>query len=467
MPNSTTTRKSFFAVMAITLFVLSGCSRIVDLPVGKGNTAKYICSALFNSNLDFELVRDEFVAPDMEPLPFFWRIEVDYDEQLVTVGDIFFGTKIGAAVAIYREGIGCTLLAGRTIAEVDAQAFEPLEPPVLPEDQPWPQGSAGLHPDVIPGLDRVSLDKAISSAFVGPDSEGRNTTSVVVVYDGKLIAEQYALGVTEDTPVIGWSMTKSVTSTLIGIAQDQSLIDIDDPAPIDGWEGTVKELILTKHILHMAAGLVFAEDTSGQSELTQMLFLEPDQAAYTASRTLINTPGEVFSYSSGQANLLAKIVQDAAGGSLQDAYDFYQTQLFHKIDIGSAFIEFDSSGHFIGGTYGFMTPRDWARLGQLYIQDGNWFGEQVVSSEWIEFALTPSLVAKEYGAQIWLNTDGVKWPDLPEDVYYFNGFHGQEVFIVPSHKLVVVRTGVDVVGSANAYHEAYMIGILDSLPDLD
>jgi len=77
------------------------------------------------------------------------------------------------------------------------------------------------------------------------------------------------------------------------------------------------------------------------------------------------------------------------------------------------------------------------------------------------------LVAKEYGAQIWLNTDGVKWPDLPEDVYYFNGFHGQEVFIVPSHKLVVVRTGVDVVGSANAYHEAYMIGILDSLPDLD
>jgi len=417
MLNQFFSRRSFLTLMGPLLIALSGCDRLADLPVGKGYTAKYLCSSLFNSDLDEDLVRDEFIAPFIQPLPLFWKIKVDYDQQLVIVGDVFFGTKFAAATAIYRKGIVCTILATKTINEIDAQAFVALVAPELPVDQPWPQGSAGLYPDSIPGLDQAALDLTVADAFIGSDNEARNTTSMVVVYDGKLIAEHYALGVTDETPVMGWSMTKSITSTLIGITQDLGLIDIDAPAPIPEWEGTVKEMIHTRHLLHMAAGLEFSEDSARLSDLTRMLFLEPNQAVYTASKPLLFIPGDTFTYSTGQANLLARIVQDSVGGSLQDAYNFYQTQFFHKIDIRSAFIEFDSSGYFVGGAYGFMTPRDWARLGQLYIQGGEWFGEQVVSAEWIDYALQPSPAAVDYGAQIWLNSDGYEWPELPEDTY--------------------------------------------------
>ena len=457
--------QSYFKIIMCGLLVaLSGCNRIVDLPVAKGYSAKFLCSAVFNSGFDEAFIRDEIVAPAMQPLPLFWQTDVNYEEKMVTVGDVFFGTQFAAATAIYREGIGCTLLGNRSIEEVDAQAFVPLDAPPLPSDQPWPQGSGGLYPDVIPGLDTVAVDMAVANAFLG-ENESRNTTSVVVVYDGKLIAEQYGIGATAQTPMIGFSMTKSVSSTLIGIAQDLDLIDINDPAPITEWQGTAKEMIQTKHILHMAAGLDFIEDYAGWSDVTQMLFAESDQAVYAAARPLVNIPGDVFNYSTGEANLLARIVQDAAGGSLQEAYDFYQTQLFHKIDIRSAFIEFDASGRFVGGAFGHMTARDWARLGQLYIQSGDWFGEQVVSAEWMEFALTPSPAADFYGAQIWLNTDGGEWPELPEDAYHFSGFQGQQVIIIPSQKLVVVWTGMNISRDGTGHYVDEILSIIAALPD--
>jgi len=159
-------------------------------------------------------------------------------------------------------------------------------------------------------------------------------------------------------------------------------------------------------------------------------------------RALEHTPGTHFNYNTGDANLLANIVQNAAGGSLQEAYNFFQTELFHKIDIRSAIIEFDATGQFVGGAYAFMTPRDWARLGQLYLQEGNWKGEQVISSEWVNYVTSPSPVTDEYGGQLWLNSNGIDWPNVPHDAYYFAGHQGQRVVIIPSEKLVIVRTGV-------------------------
>lgn len=435
--------KPFLLISLLCCFITtSGCDKIDDLPVGKGYTAKYLCSYLFTSGLDEELVTKRFIAPKVQPLPLIWKIDVNHEERSVNVADHIFLNKSLEARAIYRDGIGCTLVVDKSDEEVLSHAFTPLSPPELPAEQPWPYGAAGVTDEAISGLDLARVDTAVASAFIEPEEAPRNTTSLLVAYDGKLIAEQYALGVTSETPLLGWSMTKSISGTLIGILTDKSLLNLDDAAPIPEWSGTDKADITIRDIIHMTSGLAFNEDYLGFSNVTHMLYQESDQAAYAAQLALEHLPGTHFNYNTGDANLLANIVQNTVGGSLQDAYNFYQKELFHKIDIRSALIEFDASGQFVGGAYAFMTPRDWARLGQLYLQEGNWNGEQVISSEWVNYVNKPSPVTDEYGGQLWLNSNGNFWPNVPHDAYYFAGHQGQRVAIIPSKKLVIVRTGV-------------------------
>ncbi|OUS30463.1 hypothetical protein A9Q99_05770 [Gammaproteobacteria bacterium 45_16_T64] len=424
------------------LFILSGCDKVNDLPIGKGFTAKYLCSYLFNSELDQSLVTKRFIAPKVQPLPLIWDIDVDHNTKTVRVADRIFLNESLAAKAIHREGMGCTVLVDKTVDDIAAHTITPLAPPVLPTSTPWPHGTAGLTHEVIPGLDIDRVNAAVTSAFVEPEEAPRNTTSLLVAYNGKLIAEQYDLGVNANTPLLGWSMTKTLSGTLIGILSDRGVIDIDDPAPIPGWAGTEKANTTTRDIVHMTSGLDFNEDYLGFSDVSHMLYRESDQIAYTASRELIHPAGTHFNYNTGDANLLAKIVHDAVGGTAQAAYDFYQTELFHKVDIRSAFIEVDTTGQFVGGAYGFMTARDWARMGQLYLQEGLWNGEQVLSSEWVNYVSQPSPVTDEYGGQLWLNSRGMDWPNVPHDAYYFAGHQGQRVVIIPSKNIVVVRTGV-------------------------
>ena len=446
------------------LLTVSGCDTLDDLPVGKGFTAKYLCSYLFTSQLDEKLITHRFIAPKVQPLPLIWKININHEEKSVNVADRVFLNKSLEARAIYRDGAGCTLVVDKTDEEVLAHQIIPMAPPEIPTEQPWPYGAAGLTNETIPGLDITRVDTAVTSAFIEPEDAPRNTTSLLVAYDGKLIAEQYDLGVTSDTPMLGWSMTKSISGTLIGILNDRNLLDLDDPAPIAGWEGTEKAAITTRDIVHMSSGLAFNEDYLGFSNVTHMLYRENDQAAYTANLDLAHPPGTYFNYSTGDANLLGKIVQQTVGGSAQNAYDFYQTELFHKVDIRSAFIEVDTTGQFVGGAYAFMTPRDWARLGQLYLQEGNWRGEQVISSEWVNYVSKPSPLTDEYGGQIWLNSNGIDWPNVPHDAYFFAGHQGQRVVVIPSKKLVVVRTGVtenyDVIGLDGVVSE-----IIAALPE--
>lgn len=432
------------AALAIVFTTLgSGCDKIQDLPVGKGFSAKYLCSYVFNSDVDADTARSQFIVPKVQPLPLIWDVAVDADNQMVTVADKVFLNENLKAKAIYREGMGCTLLVDKNQDDIAADTITPTNGPVLPADQAWPIGTAGIDQSGLPNLDNVALEQAIDSAFIEVNEEAPlNTTSLLVAHKGKLIAERYGFGITPHTPVLGWSMTKTVAATLIGIAQDRGLINIDDPAPFAQWEGTEKATITTRHILNMASGLEYNEGYAQKSDATTMLYENSDQVAYTLARPLINEPGSTFNYSTGDANLLSKIVHDASGGTTQSAYDFYQSALFHPIGINSAFIEVDASGQFVGGAYGFMSPRDWLRMGQLYLQKGEWQGEQVVSSAWIDFIIEPSPAADFYGGQIWLNPGQKRWPNLPEDVFHFQGHQGQRVIVIPSHDIVVVRTGV-------------------------
>lgn len=419
----------------------SACDLLKDRPVGLGYSAKYICSYVFNSGIDEQVVIDQFVAPKVKPLPLVWGIDVDHDRQQVRVWDVIFGQRF-AAQAFYTPGKGCTLLVDQSREDVAAIPFTPAASPQLDPAQPWPYGGGGKPAAPVEGVDYPRVENAVAAAFAEVHAVPVNTTSVLVAYRGQLIAEQYGMGANVNTPLLGWSMTKTITGMLAGILVDQGRMEMDAPAPIARWQGTDRESITTRNLLNMAAGLKVNEDYARLSDVTQMLYLESDQYDYALKQPVVHAPGEMFQYSTAEANRLAAAVQEAAGGTQQAMYDFYQAALFHRIDITSAFIEFDATGNFVGGAYGFMTARDWARLGELYLQRGEWNGEQVLSSGFVDFVTQPSPASPLYGGMIWLNTDGNAWPNIPGDAYFFAGHQGQHIVVVPSKNLVVVRTGV-------------------------
>ncbi|PCJ11891.1 MAG: hypothetical protein COB04_18470 [Gammaproteobacteria bacterium] len=462
----------FIGVRIVLLLValgLTGCISKKDLIIAKGFTAKHLCSFVFNSALDETYIKDTLIKPKVWPMGAFLDIDIDRNNKTVSVRDkvssnpllsFLFPPEDRLRQATYREAMGCTLLIDTTREALLSISITPLAPPIL-SDQPWPYGNAGLYKQPIEGLDTDKLALAVSDAFKELDDGKRHTTALLVAHKGKLIAEQYAHGLKQDTPILGWSMTKTLTATITGILQDQGKIIADTPAPIAAWKNTDKTAITIQHLLKMSSGLEFNEDYGDSSDVSTMLFTTPHPADFAAQRPLIATPGTRFGYSTGSSYLLSKIIQDAVGGP-QAAYDFYQTHLFHKTHITSAIVEFDATNHIDGGSFAWLSPRDWARMGQLYLNKGQWNGDQVISAERIDEIITPGF-SRFYGSQIWLNTDGHKWPQLPHDLYYFSGHQGQRIIVVPSKQLVVVRLGVtDDYGLIQ--EESFMNDIIEALP---
>lgn len=435
-----------------------------DLPVGKGYSAKHLCSFIFTSGLDPDLVQNTFVAPKVQPLPWIWELNIDNAHKKVEVRDLIFGGGAGSATAVYSEGKGCTLLVDQSLESLNSIPFSPLPTPVLPADEAWPYG-ADISLSEEEGVDFDHLRNTLNEAFSEPKDESVLTTAVLVAHRGKLIAERYALGVQRDTRLPGWSMTKTVTGTLAGILVDDGILELDEPPPIPGWAHTDKQNITLQHLLHMSSGLEVNEDYRGFSDVTQMLYRESDQYDYAINQPIVAPPYTEFKYSTAETNRLAAAIQAAVGGTQQAVYDFYQQRLFHAIDIANAFIEFDASGNFVGGAYGYMPVRDWARIGQLYLQKGRWKDKQILSEDWVEFATSPSPTADYYGAQVWLNTHGNRWPNVPDDAYSLVGHQGQRVVVIPSRDLVVVRTGVtEDRDLQNRVMNQLLEGILAALP---
>lgn len=301
------------AVLAMSLLI-TGCDKIDDLPIGTAYTAKHMCSGLFVSGLDKHLVLNRFIAPKVEPLPLLWNVKIDETQKTVTVSDKIFGSLF-AASAVYRDNIGCTLLAQQTVGgtlDILSQRVTPVSVPPLNEGE-WPYGNGGVTSMPDPALDLAAINAAVDSAFI-EDSEGpRNTTSLLVVYKGKLVAEKYALGVTPATPVLGWSMTKTITGMLIGILHESGQVDIDQPAPVVAWQGTDKAGITTRDLLHMSSGLKFNEDYLGLSDVSAMLYRKADMARYALGRRVVAAPGTVFNYATGDSLILSHIVQQTVG----------------------------------------------------------------------------------------------------------------------------------------------------------
>jgi CubicO group peptidase (beta-lactamase class C family) len=285
------------------------------------------------------------------------------------------------------------------------------------------------------------LEEALKNHFKDSNPEEPfGTRAVVVLKDGKLIAEQYAKGFDKDSKQIGWSMTKSIFNALIGIAiQQEELEGLNQTNLFPEWKDERKNISL-KHLLQMNSGLSWNEDYSTVSEATNMLYDKDNMVDFAMNQPMEAKIGKHWEYSSGTSNLLGGILRDRMTN--QEYIDFPYKYLFDKIGAPSFILETDASNNFVASSYAWATTRDWAKFGQLFLDDGVVNGEQILPLDWVKFTTEKAKDSKgEYGAQFWLPTKE-EYPNSPKDMYFADGFQGQRVFIIPSEGLVIVRMGL-------------------------
>lgn len=413
-------------VLALGLFVRMAA------PVGTALAAKQLCSLAYVSGLDREFARAAYIDRHVRPLSI--SLEVRYDDTSRSVEAR--GLRLWSARARNRPGLGCTLL------HPDAR-FEELE---LPRIAAAPMPADPDHART--SFDTTALESALEAAFADPPSgPPRHTLAVVVLHQGRLVAERYAAGVDEGTALPGWSMTKSVTASLVGILARQNRLDVDAAGAIAEWRGSddPRSAISVDHLLRMTSGLAIREDQTGVDPNSRMLFLEADGAAYAAERPLQAEPGSHWEYMSGNTVLASRRIRELTGGSLESVSAFARGQLFEPLGMATAVLEPDPSGTPVGSSFMLASARDWARLGQLYLDGGRWSRRRILPASWVDYVTrhTPPSGEQNYGAGFWINDapEGPRWPTLPSDTYAASGFQHQRIFIVPSHQLVVVRLG--------------------------
>ncbi|MEN0128697.1 MAG: serine hydrolase [Brevundimonas sp.] len=293
----------------------------------------------------------------------------------------------------------------------------------------------------------AAVDAALDNAFGDDlDADGRaalGTRGVVVLKNGKLVAERYADGFDQGTPQLGWSMTKSVTNLMVGRMVAQGQVSLDDDHLRSEWTDERADITL-RQLLQMTSGLSWDETYSLGTPITRMLYLEPDMGRYVASRPLAHTPGSFLQYSSGSTTLACAIVTKDRG--LADAP---RREVFAPLGLSSAVLEADAAGTPVCSSYMWATPRDWASIGQFALQGGAWGGKQLLPTGWmadstkaVDTTVEPG--SDGYATGWWSNArpDGsVVEQGLPADAYFAEGHDGQWVVVVPSEQLVVARLG--------------------------
>jgi CubicO group peptidase (beta-lactamase class C family) len=421
------------AALAATLMI-GGCA--------SASTSHLLCSAVFVSGRDADEAFQEEMRPEAGMGWIAWALRYTVDREHREVKTTIAGAF--ASRAVYRDGLGCLVVHGAVPDDAAAghEARTAVAPPLLGE-------IAG--PAVVTSPD-PRIRAAIDAAFAEPDaSPWRHAKAVVVLHRGRVIAERYAPGIGVGTAWHGHSVSKSVTHALVGILAAQGKLQPAGRAPIAEWAGAddPRRAVTIDQLLRMTSGLPLVRMSPEDS--TRMWFLERDMAGFAATRPFTSAPGERWAYSEAGYMLLSRIVRDAAGGSAADVVRLARRELFGPLGMTTATMEFDATGTPIGASHFYASPRDWARLGWLYLNDGVVGGQRLLPPGWAHHAATPTATPNtSYGAGFWLNTLdtpnplGFRWglPGAPADAYYGWGYLGQFVVVVPSRQLVVVRMGV-------------------------
>lgn len=425
--------------------------------IGTGYGAKQMCSAVFVSGRDPEAIR----ATDLADLPGIVSTRVDHEAGRVTA-------RAGwvRRAAKHRPGLGCTL---------ESENFHAMSLPRGIDYRPhrFPQAAPD---DPL----RRALVPVIESALGEPQARHRErgTRAVVVLHRGRIVGERYAPGFDAGMPLPGWSIAKSATNALAGVLVEYGTVNLDDPVP--GWEENeesedYRSAVTLRHLLQMTSGLDVGEDyTDFFSDPVRMLFSLTDTADFARRQGVAHEPGTHWAYTSATTNLLMWALRQRIDDETAWA-GFPRQALFAPLGMKSAVMEPDPAGTFVGSSFMFATARDWARLGQLYLQDGVWNGERILPEGWVDFSRAPAPQAPKgrYGAHFWTNhgdpENGERpWPALPADAYAGSGFQGQEVVIVPSRELVVVRLGLSRPGAWDReWFSGAIIDVIDEVDPID
>lgn len=323
---------------------------------------------------------------------------------------------------------------------------------------PPPLSEAALDAVVAdPGAPREDLARRIDHLFTGQGMG--ETRAVIVMHDGRIVAERYADNYGEETRFISWSMAKTITGVMIGMLVADGKLQLDETPPIPNWRrtGDPRGEITLRQLLQMRSGLRHTEtaDPAQDADTVKMLFLQgrDDMAAWAEAQPLEAQPGSKYEYSTNTtvilADIAARVLTDSTDPEMRrKAVDEYlKARIFVPLGMYSMVPEYDRAGTLIGGSLIHGTARDWARFGEFLRHEGAVKGAQLVPKSWIAFMTAPSPRSPDYGAQTWLNrpsgTDrNVLFADRgPGDLFSMVGHLGQYVMVSPRQGLTVVRLG--------------------------
>jgi CubicO group peptidase (beta-lactamase class C family) len=402
------------SVLLLGSLLLSGCAVQQAAQVATTFSSQVLCDDVLVTGVDLHTAFAERVLaqPGMGLVAWGLTPEVDMERREVRVS--VAGTV--AARARHLDGLGCV---------------------ALPADLPLPTGAPGrpATPVVAPTVADPRLAPVLADALA---SAGHHTKAVVVLQDGRLLAEAYAPGYGPGTPVLGFSMTKTVLNLLAGRLVELGRLRLDEP---------VLGSITVEQLLRQTSGLDLPQDNSGFDRSTQIMYGVADKAGAVAAATMAAAPGTRWAYSDTNFVLLARVLQQRSG---QPLAEFAERELFAPLGVTSARFDHDAVGTPIGASHMLASARDWARFGQLLLDDGAAGGQRLLPKGWVVWSTTTTLDTG-YGAGLWTNRQpglvpgwGVPWglSSAPQDAYFARGYMGQFVVVVPSERLVVVRLAV-------------------------
>ena len=391
--------------------------------IGVGYSSKQLCSGVHVAGLPPEFIIERDILPRLASVSWLAQwLQTD-------VGDYGASATIltASASSFYHPGYGCTLHGADMMVPVVVDV-----PPVA---------SAVVE--------NAGLSAILDSAFKEPEGGGRNTLALVVMQRGEVIAERYAAPVNNATRMQSWSMNKSLMATFIGMQVARGAMALDDrvverlqalAAPADILANLSPELTI-RHLLSMASGLDFDERYVPGDDVSKMLYGGGPMWQVPARQPQKAEPGAVFDYSSGDTNLVSYLWQQSLAG--EDYRAWITREISEPLNMSSPILEPDLSGTQVGASFAYLTARDWARMGQWWL-DAYQGRDKRLSQDWQRLAVTPGTAAGGdiYGLGFWLNTREENFPGLPENVFRAGGNSGQFVVVIPDEEVVVVRLGL-------------------------
>ena len=437
--------------------------------IGAGYAAKQLCSGIFVARLPEHFVLNTDVLPRLATVgPMAALLDYRTDPEQQTVSASMLGQGMTAQ---FRPGFGCTLSATRTLQQ---KALNPSSDPLPAASADTPGGRSPGEP-VTTGVsmpvatlasdDDANINAALDDAFAEPPEGERNTLAVLVMHKGLLVAERYQAPVSVENPMQGWSMNKSLMATFIGYQIDAGRLSLDDTVrEVLKWEGfpreglnRIDERLTLGHLLSMSSGFDFSEHYFPGDDVTAMLYQHPVMGYSAPSKGHAYPPGKQFAYSSGDINTASIMWQHSLA---DDSYpDWIHANFSKPLGLQEIVLEPDARGVQVGSSYAYLTARDWARMGQLWLDA--WHGRSaIISQSWQRQAVTPGTAINGdiYGMGFWLNTNRRRFPSAPENTFHAGGNSGQFVVVIPEEELVVVRLGLTLDES-----QANMNGLLADL----